>query len=281
MAHGDMSPKSFSARMARCGNRTRESAIAKTRALLQHPGLSADQRGVAEARLEQLRRWCGDTSVVIAPAVSDAMKAEALALMVHREKVLSVTDAGFRELHSFMKDCVAPTPNPRNPSTYLRRKQCTFTTPGTAAYTFAGQFNQHFCTVVSEWPTAVRDALTYVRTMPEHAEDKYFYTAVHVNIYEDGGVGVNPHQDNETNMVQDKPIYSFTLLEDPSTPRDFQIYDTNKSKLVAVPLGHRDLLVMKPGMQSRFFHGIEKVRPFKRFKPRINLTVRAVKEASP
>jgi alkylated DNA repair dioxygenase AlkB len=199
----------------------------------------------------------------------------------HRPGTLPVSKSDFEGIYDFMKNRVAKTPNPRNRNTFLKRKQCTFVTPNTSDYIFAGQDNEHF---VDDWPPIVSKALEQVKAMEQ---DPWLYTAVHVNLYEDGGVGVEPHQDNEKNMVQEKSIYSYTLLQDESTPRDFSLYtlhanakNKDNEKVVDVSLGHGDLLIMKAGMQTRYKHGIGKVRPYKRYKPRINLTVRALKSVN-
>ena len=153
----------------------------------------------------------------------------------------------------------------------LRRKQCTFIEPGAKHYEF-GQYNQHFCSDSLKWPAAVLKALQHARAA---SETPSLYNGVHVNLYTDGGVGVEPHSDKEDSMVQGKEIYSYTLLEDPSCPRPFSVYNRDKTKILDVALGHGDMLVMRGLMQQLYLHGVEKVRPYTAYKSRINLTVRA------
>lgn len=174
----------------------------------------------------------------------------------------------------FMRERVTASPNPRNPATFLRRKQCTFVLPNAREYEF-GQFNQHFRSTKEDWPTLVRrafDAVSVVCDTPD------YFTAVHANLYEDGGVGVNAHADKEESMVKGLPIFSITLLEDATNPRPFSVYTNDGTKLCDVPLGHGDLLIMK-AMQDDFKHGIEKHRPFKKYGARVNFTIRAMKPA--
>ena len=105
---------------------------------------------------------------------------------------------------------------------------------------------------------------------------------MHVNIYKDGSVGVDPHSDNEDAMVEGMDIYSYTILEEQITklPRDFCIYKKDKvTKLYSVPLLHQDLLIMKD-MQRNYTHSIDKQRPIKDFSARVNLTVRAFRPAT-
>ena len=103
-------------------------------------------------------------------------------------------------------------------------------------------------------------------------------SGIHVNLYKDGDVGVNPHSDKEDAHVKGLPIYLFTLLEDPSRPRSFSIYDKKGDKLADIPLGDGSLLTMKGGMQDDLLHGVEKHKPARSYKARISLTVRAFQE---
>ena len=177
-----------------------------------------------------------------------------------------------KSIIDFMRHKVKASPNPRNPSTFLRRKQCTFVLPDAQEYDF-GQFNEHFRSSKDKWPPLVRRAFDQVRSLCTKPE---FFTAVHVNLYEDGGVGVAPHSDKEDSMVKGLPIFSITLLEDPDHPRPFSIYQNDAVKICDVPLCHGDLLVMNQ-MQDDFKHGIEKHRPFKMYRSRINFTIRAMR----
>ena len=196
--------------------------------------------------------------------------------LLHQRKAIGVTAEDFETLRSFMEDTVEATPNPRNPRHNLKRKQCTFVLPGIRGYVF-GQYNQTFTGAPETWPAIARRVLEIVHARAEHP---HLYTGVHVNLYRDGGVGVAPHADKEQSMLRGMPIYPFTLLRDPSTPRPFSIYTLDGAKLRDIPLGHGDLLVMRGAMQTEFKHGVEQLRPHKAYAPRINLTVRAFRPES-
>jgi alkylated DNA repair dioxygenase AlkB len=104
---------------------------------------------------------------------------------------------------------------------------------------------------------------------------------VHTNWYPDGTAGLDPHADDERDMVPDMDIYSYTFLSEPGNPRGFQIYtmDDNKKPIHELFLDHGDLLIMLKGMQQHYKHGVKKSAA-KRFQnvKRINMTVRAFKE---
>jgi alkylated DNA repair dioxygenase AlkB len=184
----------------------------------------------------------------------------------------------FHTMYEFMEHDVDPSPNPRNPSTFLKRKQCTFVTPGTSGYEF-GQENQTFRMEVDTWPLAVRRALDKAKQLSNDffGDTCGTYNGVHANLYRDGSVGVNPHADKEISMLAGAPIFSFTLLSDPALPRPFSIYTQKNEKLYDISLGHGDILVMYGKMQQEFKHGIEAAKPPKMYKSlrRINMTVRA------
>jgi alkylated DNA repair dioxygenase AlkB len=193
----------------------------------------------------------------------------------HVSQCIEASKEETTEMIRFMRTSVNPTPNPRNPATNLLRKQCTFILPGMTPYRF-GQYNQHFVSTSDEWPPLVRRVFEDIRL---RCADRSLYTGVHVNLYENGAVGVNPHSDKEDSMLKGLPIYSVTFLEDPLKPRSFSVYHRDQSKICDIPLGHGDLVVMKD-MQDDFLHGIEKHRPFKAFRPRLNFTVRAFRVSS-
>lgn len=121
------------------------------------------------------------------------------------------------------------------------------------------------------------------------------------------------HSDDESCMVKDVPIFSYTLLTKGSLPRVFSIYQrpdiarehrTNPDTLAAkakskagnvkhdgirrakkvdperitsILLHHGDLVIMLGAMQRDFLHGVDKATPPSMYKnsERINLTVRA------
>ena len=165
-------------------------------------------------------------------------------------------------------DAVRSTPNPMNKHFMIRRKQCTFG----ATYNFSGQ--QSTGIPYKDWPALVKIVLQDAR---EHSGSD-LYNVVHANWYPDGRAGLDPHADNETDMVPDMDIYSYTFLSDPNTPRGFQFYtfDDTKHPVGEILLGYGDLLIMKKGMQQKFKHGVKKstAKRFERLR-RINMTVRA------
>ena len=186
----------------------------------------------------------------------------------------------FDEIHAFMRDVVRASPNPRNPKTFLKRKQCTFVNANASAYEF-GQHNDTFRDGV-QWPAVVTRALDATRAyaVSHYGVDARLYNGVHVNLYRDGSVGVKPHSDNESSLLLEYPIFSLTLLSDPSRPRAFSVYTKEESaKVCDVYLGDGDMLVMSGDMQREFKHGVEAAKPASLYKDlvRINLTVRAFK----
>lgn len=254
-----MDANTFRARLAHCQagpwGRTPDEALKKMDLLLDHNTLSDVQVHRVEKRKREL---------------VDSMPRSLETCLEHVPECIVSSPQETTEMIEFMRHCVAYTPNPRNPKTNLLRKQCTFVLPDTTHYKF-GQYNQHFESTPDEWPPLVRRVFDEIRM---RCLDPTLYNGVHVNLYENGGVGVNPHSDKEDSMVKGYPIYSVTFLDDPSTPRNFSVYKLDKTKLYDLPLGHGDLVVMN-AMQDDFLHGIEKHRPYKQFRPRLNFTVRA------
>lgn len=111
---------------------------------------------------------------------------------------------------------------------------------------------------------------------------KAYYNGVHVNLYPSGKAGVQPHADDEPNLLEGLPIVSFTLLAGVRIARPFSIYPppTKKGappqKVADVLLGHGDAVVMQGKMQQAFLHGVEPTaRAAFRDARRLNLTVRA------
>ena len=118
------------------------------------------------------------------------------------------------------------------------------------------------------------------------------FTGVHCNWYADGKAGVQPHQDDEPQLVKGAPIFSYTFLKnadgcvgtDPM-PREFRIYNAEPlgngkrkrgDKVGSVWLGQGDLLIMCGEMQTYFFHEVPKTNNQKYGNTqRVNMTVRA------
>ena len=120
----------------------------------------------------------------------------------------------FNELWAFGADDarVPPTRNPMNQKYFIKRKQATFGT----SYRFAGQISKEIGGPEASWPVAVQMALADARSRSSRPET---LTAVHTNWYPDGSAGLQPHTDNENLFIPNMPIYSYTLLSDPSLPR--------------------------------------------------------------
>ena len=188
----------------------------------------------------------------------------------HYPKYLKVTNEEFEELWNVEK-CVESTPNPMNKNYMIKRKQCTYG----AQYNFSGQKSVNISQTYDEYPIIIKKVLDDVKL--RSASDDY--NVVHVNFYPDGNAGLDPHADNEQDMIKNKDIYSYTFLSQEGNPRGFQIYDMNKNQINEIMLDKGDLLIMSGGMQQKFKHGIKKSKA-KKFANlrRINLTVRAWKK---
>jgi alkylated DNA repair dioxygenase AlkB len=203
-----------------------------------------------------------------------ALRLSARSTLVLRPGALAVSPAEFAALEAFVRAEVPPSPNPRRPTTFLKRRQCTFVLPGARHYDF-GQVHRTFESAASAWPPVVARALAHARAHAG-ADAAALYNGVHVNLYADASVGVAPHADKERSMVAGRTIFSYTLLADPARPRPFSVYTRDKAtKLHDLPLGHGDLLEMRGAMQAEFTHGVETRRPASAYGARINLTVRA------
>lgn len=189
--------------------------------------------------------------------------------LLHTPGAIRVDPDVFEETWRF-SDTIPSTPNPMNPKYMIKRKQCTFG----AQYTFAGQ--KSLSVPQDQWPTLVSRVLEDVR----QRSGSDAYNVVHTNWYPDGTAGLDPHADDERDMVPNMDIFSYTFLSEPGNPRGFQVYTmTDLKKPVAeIFLNHGDLLVMRKGMQSCYKHGVKKSAA-KRFQSlkRINMTVRAWK----
>ena len=193
----------------------------------------------------------------------------------YEEKAVIISKEEFEELYQFGIKNVKPTRNPMNKSTYIRRLQGTFGSD----YRFG---NQHSRSIggpdPTDWPEAVRIVLGDAKS---RSSAPHTLTAVHTNWYPDGSAGLMPHADAEDKFIPGMPIYSYTLLSDPTLPRGFQIYRIPEEKvpLCEIKLGHGDLLIMAGDMQQRYKHGVKatSARAYRNLR-RINMTVRSVKQ---
>ena len=189
----------------------------------------------------------------------------------HASKAIRVDAASFEELWAY-GDSVAPTPNPMNKNYMIKRKQATFG----SEYRFGQQLSHAVMGEESAWPQLVQLALQDARSRSSEPQS---LRVCHVNWYPDGAAGLAPHADNEDLFQPGMPIYSYTLLSDPSLPRAFQIYEgEEKTAKFSFRLGHGDLLVMAGNMQNHYKHGLKATaaKAYANLR-RINVTVRHLK----
>lgn len=88
------------------------------------------------------------------------------------------------------------------------------------------------------------------------------------NLYEDGRASISYHQDDETDMDLNAPIVVLSLGAD----RQFQFKNIETSEVTTLTISNGDILIMKPGCQEKFLHGIPKEKNVK--NTRISLTFR-------
>ena len=196
------------------------------------------------------------------------------ASVVVKRAALPATNAEFEEAAAFMATRVRQDSFMGN---VVPRKQCTF---GPIQYKSYQLWSDE-----SQWPALVhrvRDATQIFAAMlgvPNPQE----YTGVHANFYPDGDASVQKHSDDEPQLVEGAPIFSFTYLADdsPCLAREFTIWKMpkgadhveGKGRLADVTLYSGDLLVMQGDMQKFFYHSIEKQKG-KPLAARLNFTVR-------
>jgi len=244
--------------------------------------------------------------------VDDVFPCESSVIIVRN--ALRITEEERLAIDAFMTndERVPPTPNLYNRNAKpIGRKECTFG----ATYKFSGRQGTTIHGPVDLWPEAVQRALSLTRQLADQLSiDPAVYNGVHSNLYPHGKATVGIHQDNEGAMVKGMPIFSYTLLSDPSRPRPFSIYsrqtdsqrveqiaerklknedrvrrgmvpfkdvpEAKHPKIADVLLGHGDLIIMQGRMQEFFLHAIETAMPEARFADvrRINFTCRAFKE---
>ena len=175
-----------------------------------------------------------------------------------------------------------PIPNPRRPSTFLKRSQLTYSP-------IDYDFGQKTRTLpMDQLPKLVMDGLNNCN---KHLEEMGFMpklNGAHVSMYPDGSAGVDPHADDEEVIDQDIPIVSLSF----GTGRRFSFYrhqtdeertaQLNKSKaktppapkpvrIASVKLQHGDVCFMI-NMQKNLLHGIDKDPTVEH--PRLSLTYR-------
>jgi len=94
------------------------------------------------------------------------------------------------------------------------------------------------------------------------------YKQVLINWYEGGNHYIGPHSDDETHLVKNSSIYSFSFGEE----RDFVIKAKEGDERIVVPLKDNSLIIMGGEMQRYYKHSVPKRKKSK--GNRINITFR-------
>jgi alkylated DNA repair dioxygenase AlkB len=167
-------------------------------------------------------------------------------------------------------------PNPRNPNTFLGRRQLTY---GAEEYGFGQQISPGL--PMESAPEVVQLCLADAQRRAG-ASAAGLYTAAHVNWYKDGKTGLAAHQDTDASSLAGHHIYSYTFISAPDDDDDYRHFvvsrDRQQKDIVAcVATRHGDLVVMSgSAFQRNFWHGVPKTSRKKMANVRrINVTVRA------
>jgi alkylated DNA repair dioxygenase AlkB len=183
-----------------------------------------------------------------------------------------------------------PTPNPMNPKTMIKRRQCVW---GPSDYNFAGQKSAR-AGDLDEAPSIVRDAvddatkrLAEFGVDPDTAE-----VFAHCNFYPDHDAALSPHQDDESIHLPGCPIFSYTFVSPPPEKPDldwryFVVQDrpgvvpgaSRATHTWPVPLRSGDLAIMAGDFQKCLWHGVPAAPVRFRGQRRINVTVRCLARA--
>jgi len=198
-------------------------------------------------------------------------------------------DAKLDELADFMMDD-DKVPKTMKQGNVVGRKECTF----------GADYKKYGVPIpLRDAPDLAKLVLDYTRKVAEDNPNQtagpagpVSFTGVHCNWYADGKAGVQPHQDDEKQLIKGAPIFSYTFIRnaDGSTaanpmPREFRIYNAEPlggdkrkrgEKVGSIWLGQGDLLIMAGDMQTYFFHEVPKTNnKIYSNTQRINMTVRA------
>ena len=124
-----------------------------------------------------------------------------------------------------------------------------------------------------------------LRWVNRHAEkqellpDGATYNEILINWYQDGNHYIGKHSDDESEMVANTPIYSFSFGQQ----RTFRIRSRNNVTTqlenpydIAMP--NNSLVIMGGKMQTYYTHEVPKGKASETLGSRINITVRAFKE---
>lgn len=197
--------------------------------------------------------------------------------VVLQRNALPISIEEFYEAVNFMSQEVRQDSFMGNP---VPRKQCTF---GPIQYKQYQLVND-----TARWPTIVTRVLEATRAFAAQLgiDNPEEYTGVHANFYPDGNSSVQKHADDEKQLIDGAPIFSYTYLDPrnndfPEMARDFTIWKMKsagdkvegKGRLADITLYSGDLLVMQGEMQKQLEHSIEKKQNHP-VAPRLNFTVR-------
>lgn len=106
----------------------------------------------------------------------------------------------------------------------------------------------------------------------KYAQDKYpelKWNAALVNVYRDKDDSISPHSDDETGLIENAPILSFSF----GCERKFVVKPKAGGKSYTTMTKHGSCISMCGKMQKEFVHEIPKSKD--ECKPRINITIRS------
>lgn len=110
----------------------------------------------------------------------------------------------------------------------------------------------------------MKDLLQFVQS---HSGEPY--EQILVNWYLDGREYIGAHSDDESQLVKNSAIYSFSF----GSKRDFIITSKkDKNFRLAIPLKNNDIIIMGGEMQKYYKHSVPK--RLRITEPRINITMR-------
>lgn len=194
-----------------------------------------------------------------------------------------INNADVESMFQFMYS-LPPLPNPRRPTTFLKRPQVTFSPIN---YDF-GQKTTTF-PYDENVPNLIKTSKKIVEgVLSKHGFEKE-YNGAHVSMYPDGSAGLDPHEDDEPVIDQSVPIASISFGEtrkfafyrkQTEDERNAQIQkskakvtpDPKPVKISSVALNHGDVAIMVNMQTIEVLHGI--VKEPKLTNPRINITYR-------
>lgn len=114
----------------------------------------------------------------------------------------------------------------------------------------------------------MKDLLLWVQT---HSGQPY--TSILINWYGNGQHYIGPHSDNESQLVPDSSIYSFSFGQ----KRDFVIKSKDKTFRKVIPMPSNSLMIMGKQMQKYYKHEVPKRALSTCPQRRINFTFRLFK----